>query len=185
MTLVSTSEISLTKAILTKIGLLGLIWLTFDPPKLSNFPYNHHSLFPSKAGSVPSYNSTHNETESHTIELNATVNSNSPTNPLQDPPFWDPRFDQFVIGVKSGYEVMSEHVPMQLLTSLRYVKNIYFFGDASIPLGHHIMDDVVTNLYEITEEAMKKTKEWDRAQLNRTDYHRAIHLDETRCTEMR
>ncbi|KNE54909.1 hypothetical protein AMAG_00853 [Allomyces macrogynus ATCC 38327] len=75
----------------------------------------------------------------------------------------DPRFDDYVIGLKSGIEVAVDKVPIQLLTFLRSVKNIWLFGDGNMKVGDVEMHDVVTGLYEQTEARLRQVGKWEEA----------------------
>jgi hypothetical protein len=79
----------------------------------------------------------------------------------------DPRFDQYVVGIKAGKELLTERVPTALLTSLRGVKNIFLFGNGNDTLGEFQMVDVTTNLYPQTKAALKNANRWDQVQAPR------------------
>ncbi|KAI9189790.1 hypothetical protein H9P43_001223 [Blastocladiella emersonii ATCC 22665] len=67
----------------------------------------------------------------------------------------DPRWDQYVIGLKSGIEVAVDKVPIQLATFLQGVRNMFLFGDAEMQIGDYRMVDVVTGAHERAEAALK------------------------------
>ncbi|KAI9223915.1 hypothetical protein BC828DRAFT_412802 [Blastocladiella britannica] len=88
---------------------------------------------------------------------------NAPLDPyfksrLSSPPFrlTDPRWDKYVIGLKSGIEVAADKVPIQLATFLQGVRNIYFFGDGVMRVGDYEMTDVITGAYDKAVEKLTR-----------------------------
>jgi hypothetical protein len=73
------------------------------------------------------------------------------------------RYDGYVVGVKTGFEVIADHIPMALETHLRGVQNIVLFGDKAMQLGEFHMVDVIKDLYNVTEAKLREQHRWDQA----------------------
>ncbi|KAL0484563.1 hypothetical protein AKO1_011592 [Acrasis kona] len=56
--------------------------------------------------------------------------------------------DKFVIGVKTGTDVVAERVPIQILTFLQHALNVYYLSDDNSYIGHHFMTGIVKEEFD-------------------------------------
>lgn len=59
----------------------------------------------------------------------------------------NPKFDKFAIALKSGQNLVSKRIPIQVLTFLSKVRNFIIISDAPGSVGDIVVDDVYTHLY--------------------------------------
>ncbi|KAL7749893.1 hypothetical protein RI367_004769 [Sorochytrium milnesiophthora] len=68
----------------------------------------------------------------------------------------DPRWDDYIIGLKSGIDTAADRVPIQLVTFLQGVKNVWLFGDGDVEVSDLKMVDVVTGAYQHAQEVIRE-----------------------------
>ncbi|KAL0485082.1 glycoprotein-N-acetylgalactosamine 3-beta-galactosyltransferase [Acrasis kona] len=61
---------------------------------------------------------------------------------------YNSKWNKYVVGLKTSTDTAAARVPIQLLTFLRHISNVYFFGDSVEELGDTKVYDVVHNLYK-------------------------------------